>query len=209
MSSKIKLDNDYFIQVTKTGEISLKKDLHSIVIGKDEKEREAILTICYPSTILNAVKHYTTIVLAENEFSGNLKEYITAYENIITNLDREAINKGFGYKLNDKNKYDEISDNVISWAIDRNIISSDNVAKQLLKFFEEAGELSKAIIENNKNDIIDSIGDVLVTLEILVADLNLSKTISVGMIECYNTAYNEIKNRTGKTENGVFIKTIK
>ena len=89
MSSKIKLDNDYFIQVTKTGEISLKKDLHSTVIGKDEKEREAILTICYPSTILNAVKHYTTIVLAENEFSGNLKEYIAAYENIITNIENK------------------------------------------------------------------------------------------------------------------------
>jgi NTP pyrophosphatase (non-canonical NTP hydrolase) len=103
--------------------------------------------------------------------------------------------------------YNEIKNKVIEWANQRNIISEKNINTQLLKFFEESGELSKAILENNKANIIDSIGDVLVTLEILVADLNKANIINKSLIDCYETAYSEIKNRKGKTENGVFVKS--
>jgi NTP pyrophosphatase (non-canonical NTP hydrolase) len=105
--------------------------------------------------------------------------------------------------------YNEIKNKVIEWANQRNIISEKNINTQLLKFFEESGELSKAILENNNTNIIDSIGDVLVTLEILVADLNKANIINKSLIDCYETAYNEIKNRKGKTENGVFVKEEK
>jgi len=86
MSSKIKLDNDYFIQIAKTGEMFLRKDNHTTTIGKDGKERESIVTICYPSTVLNGIKHYITLKIAESGFDGNLNEYINRYEELMTKL---------------------------------------------------------------------------------------------------------------------------
>jgi hypothetical protein len=54
-----------------------------------------------------------------------------------------------------------------------------------------------------KNDIvniIDAIGDVQVVLIILAAQYDLD------VDDCLNTAYLQIKDRKGKTVNGIFIK---
>ena len=72
--------------------------------------------------------------------------------------------------------------------------------KQALKTMEELGELVKATLKNNTDMIIDGIGDVVVTLIIFAA----IKHLNLGY--CLEQAYNEIAGRTGKTENGVFIK---
>ena len=47
---------------------------------------------------------------------------------------------------------------------------------------------------------LDGIGDSFVTLIILAKQLGLEPA------ECLEAAWNEIKNRTGKTVNGVFVK---
>ena len=60
---------------------------------------------------------------------------------------------------------------VIIWANEKGIIKRENADKQFLKFDEESGELSGAITKNNHELIVDSIGDTLVTLIILSADL--------------------------------------
>lgn len=88
----------------------------------------------------------------------------------------------------------------IDWAIEKGITKPENKVKQALKMCEEAGEVAGAILKGRKNEIQAEIGDVLVTLCVLAHqhDLTLS--------ECLKMAYLKIKDRTGKTENGVFIK---
>ena len=52
----------------------------------------------------------------------------------------------------------------------------------------------------DREELIDGIGDVFVTLIILAAQNGLKPE------DCLQSAWDEIKNRTGKTVNGVFIK---
>jgi NTP pyrophosphatase (non-canonical NTP hydrolase) len=86
------------------------------------------------------------------------------------------------------------------WAYQRNLISALNVNKQTLKVVEEVGELAQAINNNDMIALIDAIGDVYVTLVILSEDCGLK------VEKCIQSAYEEIKDRTGKTINGVFFK---
>jgi phosphoribosyl-ATP pyrophosphohydrolase len=72
--------------------------------------------------------------------------------------------------------------------------------KQYAKVLEETQEILVALNENNEQELIDAIGDTLVTLIIL------SKQNDLNIVECLEVAYNVIKNRTGKTVNGTFIK---
>lgn len=72
--------------------------------------------------------------------------------------------------------------------------------KQMLKVIEEVGEVAAALARNNKNDLRDGIGDVVVTLVILAMQNDMD------LYECLNQAYNEIKDRKGKNVNGVFVK---
>lgn len=89
---------------------------------------------------------------------------------------------------------------ILDWAEQRGILHVFSPNPQMLKVVEEMGELSSAILKNDKEKIIDSIGDTLVTLIILSGQLELDP------FKCLESAYNEIKNRKGKTVNGTFIK---
>ncbi len=89
---------------------------------------------------------------------------------------------------------------IIEWANERGLLTNDNAPKQFLKLAEEIGELASAISKNNYDEIIDAIGDIQVVLIIL------SKQLDINYSKALKTAYNEIKNRKGKTINGVFIK---
>ena len=89
---------------------------------------------------------------------------------------------------------------ILEWAKERGILIPDNATKQMLKLTEEVGELAGAIAKNNKIDQIDAIGDIQVVLIIL------SEQLGINYKEALESAYNVIKNRTGKTINGVFIK---
>jgi len=89
---------------------------------------------------------------------------------------------------------------IIEWANERGLLTNDNAPKQFLKLAEEIGELASAISKNNYDEIIDAIGDIQVVLIIL------SKQLDVNYSKALEIAYNEIKNRKGKTINGVFIK---
>ena len=89
---------------------------------------------------------------------------------------------------------------ILEWAKERGILIPENATKQMLKLTEEVGELAGAIAKNNKTDQIDAIGDIQVVLIIL------SEQLGINYKEALESAYNVIKNRTGKTINGVFIK---
>jgi len=89
---------------------------------------------------------------------------------------------------------------ILEWAEQRNLLQEENQTKQFIKLTEEVGELANAILKQNKLEQIDAIGDIQVVLIILCAQLGLNYE------NCLNSAYQVIKNRTGKTVNGTFIK---
>ncbi len=89
---------------------------------------------------------------------------------------------------------------ILEWAKERGILIPDNATKQMLKLTEEVGELAGAIAKNNKVDQIDAIGDIQVVLIIL------SEQLGINYKEALESAYNVIKERKGKTVNGIFIK---
>ena len=87
-----------------------------------------------------------------------------------------------------------------AWAKVRNLDTADP-NKQMLKLIEEVGELAEGLAKDNVELIIDAIGDVQVVLVILAEQLGLS------VEDCWSVAYDEIKERKGKMQNGVFIKS--
>ena len=98
-------------------------------------------------------------------------------------------------------KFDELIENVKGWAEDKDILKVENAPKQLMKVMEELGETAGAIAKSKQTDeIMDGIGDTFVTLIILSYQLGLEPA------QCLERAWNEIKDRTGKTVNGVFVK---
>lgn len=88
---------------------------------------------------------------------------------------------------------------ISQWATERKLDEAQP-EKQMLKLIEEVGELAQGLAKANLDQVIDSIGDVYIVLTILAMQMDLD------IKECIEQAYEEIKNRKGKTVNGVFIK---
>src|SRR4051812_6860613 len=91
---------------------------------------------------------------------------------------------------------------VENWADQRGLISTDRttILAQLGKTMEELGETASAVLKRQPINIQDGIGDVTVCLIILAAQHGMR------FEKCLEAAYNEIKNRHGKTVAGTFIK---
>jgi len=109
-----------------------------------------------------------------------------------------------GWHENQLTKIDtmeELISLVQMWARDRGLIEEENASKQMLKVVEELGELAGCLAKKkNREETTDAFGDVMVTLIILAAQTGYD------LEKCLETAYNEIKLRTGETKDGVFIK---
>ena len=86
------------------------------------------------------------------------------------------------------------------WAKNRGIYDKGDPKTQLIKLYEESGELSQAILKDDKEGIIDAIGDSVVVLT------NLAHLVGTNIEDCISSAYDEISNRTGRMINGTFVK---
>lgn len=93
--------------------------------------------------------------------------------------------------------------NVVQWADERHLILNGDKNRQMLKLMEETGELAAALARNNKREAVDAIGDMVVVLTIL------AEQIGVPIEDCMAFAWSEIKDRKGRTVDGVFIKEEK
>ncbi len=91
-------------------------------------------------------------------------------------------------------------DKIRTWAEDRGLYDEGNSHTQYVKLQEEAGELAKALLENDKMEIMDAIGDMVVVLT------NLAHLQDTTIEACIAQAYNVISKRTGKMINGTFVK---
>lgn len=86
------------------------------------------------------------------------------------------------------------------WARERGIFKEGDTKTQYIKLQEECGELAQALLKDKQEDVIDSIGDIVVVLT------NLAYLRGIDIELCIEAAYNEIKNRKGKMINNTFVK---
>ena len=91
-------------------------------------------------------------------------------------------------------------DDIRDWAKTRGLYDKGNSHTQYVKLQEEAGELAKALLDNDGIEILDAIGDMVVVLT------NLAHLEGFTIEQCIESAYEEISDRTGKMINGTFIK---
>lgn len=117
--------------------------------------------------------------------------------------------------------FDYLRNKVLDWGKSKDLLHEENAEKQFLKFMEEVFEFrdewtlyNDEFSFNNGYGEIDEgsylcelsnnmkleMGDIFVTLIILCEQLNLDP------VDCLGRAYEKIKDRKGKTINGVFIK---
>jgi len=89
------------------------------------------------------------------------------------------------------------------WARNKGILSQGDSKTQYVKLQEECGELAKALLNRDKPEIIDAIGDIVVVLT------NLAALEGLTIEDCIESAYGVISNRTGTMKNGTFIKDNK
>ena len=86
------------------------------------------------------------------------------------------------------------------WANERGLYDGGDPKTQALKLVEEVGETCRAILKEDTPEIIDGIGDCVVVLT------NLAELCGTPIEECIAQAYDEIKDRKGKMNNGTFKK---
>ena len=87
-----------------------------------------------------------------------------------------------------------------NWASDRNLIDGSTLQAQVVKLLEESGELAAGVARKDTDKIVDSIGDIIVVLTIIAAQ------IDIPVEECIDLAWEQIRYRKGKMVDGVFIK---
>ena len=97
-------------------------------------------------------------------------------------------------------KFNELEADVLFWAARKGILVNSDTKTQLCKTMEELGETMGAVLKGNQPEIIDGIGDTIVTL-IIAAHL-----AGVDFCFCLNEANDIIQKRNGKMINGVFVK---
>jgi NTP pyrophosphatase (non-canonical NTP hydrolase) len=90
---------------------------------------------------------------------------------------------------------------VMQWAKDRGIYENGTALGQARKTVEEANELLAAVAVNDRAEIADAIGDVMVTL------VNVGVLCDMDVRQCFYNAYKVIEHRKGyMNKDGQFVK---
>jgi len=96
--------------------------------------------------------------------------------------------------------YYTLEQRIVEWHKARNLIEGSSDHQQFEKLLEEVEELRLNIM--NSQDISDDVGDIIVVL------INLCERNGLSLTDCMNVAYNDIKYRTGKMVDGIFVKDL-
>lgn len=93
---------------------------------------------------------------------------------------------------------------VVQWGEARGIVQNSTAMSQAIKTLEETTELLDALNKKDMNATKDAIGDIVVTLIMVCAVLDID------LVSCLQSAYTEIQHRKGYlTKEGVFVKEDK
>ena len=97
--------------------------------------------------------------------------------------------------------YSELEMKVIQWSEQRRIIPNSTPLAQWIKACEELNELREAIVNEDRVEAIDAVGDTVVCL------INICALLDVNLTDCLEAAYETIKNRKGfMNAEGIFVK---
>lgn len=92
------------------------------------------------------------------------------------------------------------------WADEKGIFDKSDLKSQTLKVYEEAGELAKAVLNDDIPEIEDAIGDIVVVLTNVAELASIKYGKSIKIEDCINDVYDIISKRKGKMQNGAFVK---
>ena len=110
-------------------------------------------------------------------------------------------------RSNDNWRYDSVENDrfqkIRDWAGERGLYTKGDTKTQFCKLMEEAGELGRAVLKDDKEEFVDAIGDMVVVLT------NMAHLGGTTIEECIDSAYKVISKRTGKMVNGTFVKDEK
>lgn len=123
----------------------------------------------------------------------------------INNLTKAGINIRYAEVPAEDNSptLDDMVAKVQQWGEDRLITVNSTPQAQLLKCMSELGELADATLKADNVEIVDGLGDVLVTLVMYAA----TQDPPLDLTHCLAMAYEQIKDRKGHlTPEGVFVK---
>ena len=96
---------------------------------------------------------------------------------------------------------EDLEAKVIEWAKERGIFAASTDITRWYKLREEVVELEDEVMSlRSLENIKLEAGDVLVTL------INLLHPYGLNLETCLAAAYQKIKDRTGRMENGTFVK---
>ena len=99
--------------------------------------------------------------------------------------------------------YADIEMKVLNWGTARGIVQHGKPIGQAIKTLEEVTELLDAINKGDMAETKDAVGDIVVTLIMVCA------TLDIDLTECLAGAYDQIKSRKGfLTAEGVFVKEV-
>ena len=184
-------------------DIKLYKDLFRKKMNKHSSSQATTTFKISPNDINAEFLKDITLELSEGVFELNNEDYI---DWILTNVHASQFgpgtcyiyNKAFtkAFKPNGTSAFNKIRD----WAKDRNLYQKGDSKTQYVKLMEEAGELAQALLKQDKAEIKDAIGDMVIVLA------NLSELEGFKIEDCINDSFNVISNRTGKMVNGTFVK---
>ena len=184
-------------------DIKLYKDLFQKKMNKHSSSQATTTFKISPSDINAEFLKDITLELPEGIYELNNEDYINW---ILSNVHASQFgpgtcyiyNKAFtkAFKPNSTSAFNKIRD----WAKDRNLYQKGDSKTQYVKLMEEAGELAQALLKQNKSEIKDAIGDMVIVLA------NLSELEGFKIEDCIDESFNVISKRTGKMVNGTFVK---
>ena len=136
---------------------------------------------------------------AKTSMFNNDRSYI--YNKAFYEAYFNATDKGLDLHLfTSESQTSERFDLIRDWAAIRGLYDKGDPNTQYVKLQEECGELAKAMLQNDKPEIVDAIGDIVVVLT------NLAHLQGYDIEHCIDEAYKVIAARTGKMINGTFVK---
>jgi NTP pyrophosphatase (non-canonical NTP hydrolase) len=150
---------------------------------------------------INKKLYYITDELKKWIVNNNFKSQINKERYVyLSSFYRKYNNKELSLDFDTPIINTNIYDLIRIWGKEKGIYEKGDSKTQYVKLIEEVGELAKALLKNDKPEIIDAIGDIVVVLT------NLAKLENLLIEDCIVSAYDVIKNRKGKMENGTFVK---
>ena len=191
-------------------DIKLYKDLFRKKMNKHSSSQATTTFKISPNNINAEFLKDITLELSEGIYELNNEDYI---DWILNNVHASQFgpgtcyiyNKAFtkAFKSNVHAIYEtgtSAFNKIRDWAKDRNLYQKGDSKTQYVKLMEEAGELAQALLKQDKVEIKDAIGDMVIVLA------NLSELEGFKIDDCIDESFNVISKRTGKMVNGTFVK---